>query len=166
MRAFPVWEFGGMEESSLLKIGGTTSIGDRQTLAGKGQAVAFSEDARAITDSLEMCKTFSARKIGVPETILGLLNAVSGGGWTETELRRVGERINNLERLFNLREGMNPAEDTLPWRMLHEPLPDGPSKGMVVNLEPLLNQYYFARGWQRENGYPTAEKMQELGLER
>jgi aldehyde:ferredoxin oxidoreductase len=166
MRAFPTWEFGGMDERDLLKIGGTTSIGDRQTLEGKGRAVAFSEDARAITDSLEMCKTFSARKIGLPEAILGLLKAVTGRGWTEAELEQIGERINNLERLFNLREGMDPAEDTLPWRMLHEPLPDGVSKGMVVNLEPLLDQYYSARGWQRGDGYPTPEKMRELGLEK
>jgi aldehyde:ferredoxin oxidoreductase len=54
-----------------------------------------------------MCKTFSARKIGLPGTTLGLLNAVTGMGWTEAELEKIGERINNLERLFNLREGMD-----------------------------------------------------------
>ena len=166
MRAFPVWEFGNMDGSDLLKIGETISIGDRLTSEGKGRAVAFSEDARVITDSLQMCKTFSARKIGLPETTLGLLKAVTGRDWTETELMQIGERISNLERLFNLREGLNPADDTLPWRMLHEPLPDGASKGMVVDLEPLLDEYYLARGWEREDGYPKPEKMSELRLEK
>jgi aldehyde:ferredoxin oxidoreductase len=113
-----------------------------------------------------MCKTFSARKIGMPETVLGILNAVTGRDWTESELLKIGERINNLERLFNLREGFKPADDTLPLRTLKEPLPDGGSKGMTVDLEPMLDDYYRFRGWRRENGYPTDEKLKELGLEK
>ncbi len=165
MRAYPVWEWGVVDEELLLKIGGTTAIKDRLSLEGKGRGVAYSEDARAITDSLQMCKTFTRLRVGMVETILGLLNAVTGEEWTESGLMKIGERINNLERLFNLREGLVPADDTLPWRMLHEPLPDGPSKGMVVNLGPMLEEYYLARGWDRQTGYPSPEKMQELGLQ-
>ncbi|MBU1207200.1 MAG: aldehyde ferredoxin oxidoreductase C-terminal domain-containing protein [Proteobacteria bacterium] len=61
---------------------------------------------------------------------------------------------------------MTPADDTLPWRVLHEPLPDGASKGVVVNLEPMLDEYYAARGRDRQTGYPSSRKLQELGLER
>ena len=165
MRAFPTWEFGGTTEADLLKILGAPTAGERSATANKGKGVAFSEDIRAVTDSLQMCKTFSARKIGMPETTLGLLNAVTGRDWTESQLLRIGERINNLERLFNLRQGLKPADDTLPARMLEEPLPDGASQGMVVELEPLLEDYYRSRDWRRDTGYPSQEKLRELGLD-
>lgn len=165
MRAFPTWEFGGASEEDLLKIIGAPAIGDRSSTANKGRGVAFSEDIRAVTDSLQMCKTFSARKIGMPETILGLLNAVTGRDWTENQLVQIGERISNLERLFNLRHGLKPSDDTLPARVLEEPLPDGASKGMVVALEPLLDDYYRFRDWRRDTGYPSPEKLKQLGID-
>jgi aldehyde:ferredoxin oxidoreductase len=166
MRAFPTWEFGGSSEEDLMKIMGSPTTGERSDTANKGRGVAFSEDIRAVTDCLQMCKTFSARKIGMPETIVGLLNAVTGRGWTEAQLLQIGERINNLERLFNLRNGMKPTDDTLPARVLEEPLPDGASKGMVVDLEPLLDEYYHARDWSRDTGYPSPEKLNQLGLDK
>ena len=166
MRAFSTWEFGGSSEEDLMKILGSPTTGERSDTANKGRGVAFSEDIRAVTDCLQMCKTFSARKIGMPETIVGLLNAVTGRGWTEAQLLQIGERINNLERLFNLRNGMKPADDTLPARVLEEPLPDGASKGMVVDLEPLLDEYYHARDWSRDTGYPSPEKLNQLGLDK
>ena len=164
MRAFPTWEFGGSAEEDLLKILGTPTAGERSSTANKGRGVAFSEDIRAVTDCLQMCKTFSARKIGMPETFLPLLNAVTGRDWTESKLLRIGERISNLERLFNLRHGMKPTDDTLPARVLEEPLPDGASQGMVVDLEPLLDDYYRARDWRRDTGYPSQEKLKQLDL--
>ncbi len=164
MRAFPTWEFGGASEADLLKITGAGSIGDRSSTANKGRGVAFSEDIRAVTDSLQMCKTFSARKIGMPETILDLLIAVTGRDWTESQLLTIGERINNLERLFNLKHGLKPSDDALPKRVQEEPLPDGASQGMVVALEPLLEDYYRYRDWQRDTGYPSPEKLKQLGL--
>lgn len=166
MRAFSTWEFGGSSEEDLMKIMGSPTTGERSDTANKGRGVAFSEDIRAVTDCLQMCKTFSARKIGMPETIVGLLNAVTGRGWTEAQLLQIGERINNLERLFNLRNGMKPTDDTLPARVLEEPLPDGASKGMVVDLEPLLDEYYHARDWSRDTGYPSPEKLNQLGLDK
>jgi len=164
MRAFPTWEFGGSAKEDLLKILGTPTAGERSSTANKGRGVAFSEDIRAVTDCLQMCKTFSARKIGMPETVLPLLNAVTGRDWTEKQLLRIGERISNLERLFNLRHGLKPADDTLPARVLQEPLPDGASQGMVVDLEPMLEDYYRARDWQRDTGYPSKEKLKQLNL--
>ncbi|MBN1333686.1 MAG: aldehyde ferredoxin oxidoreductase, partial [Synergistales bacterium] len=75
-----------------------------------------------------------------------------------------GERIWNLERLFNLREGLNPEkEDTLPKRLLNEPIPSGPSEGKVSRLKEMLPEYYKLRGWD-EKGIPTDEKLRELGL--
>ena len=79
-------------------------------------------------------------------------------------LMRTGERIFNLERLFNLKAGLTGADDTLPKRMLTEPMPDGPAKGMVVHLSEMLPDYYRLRGWTPD-GIPTRKKLEELGLE-
>ena len=78
-------------------------------------------------------------------------------------LDKVGERIYNLERAFNVREGFRRKEDTLPKRMLTEPLKKGASEGHVVGQEVILDEYYDARGWTR-NGIPTSATLQSLGL--
>jgi aldehyde:ferredoxin oxidoreductase len=79
-------------------------------------------------------------------------------------LMRTGERIFNQERLFNLKAGLSMKDDTLPKRMLEEPMPDGPAKGMVVHLDEMLPEYYRLRGWSPD-GIPTSMKLRELGLE-
>ncbi|MBS7612944.1 aldehyde:ferredoxin oxidoreductase, partial [Candidatus Bathyarchaeota archaeon] len=73
------------------------------------------------------------------------------------------ERIIALARLFNVREGFGRKDDTLPDRSLKTPLPEGPARGEIVHLEPMLNEYYKARGWD-ENGIPTLERIKELKL--
>jgi len=77
---------------------------------------------------------------------------------------RTGERIFNLERLFNLKAGLTAEDDTLPKRMLEEPMPEGPAKGVVVHLAEMLPEYYRVRGWSPE-GVPSQRKLEELGLE-
>ena len=84
------------------------------------------------------------------------------------ELNVIGERIENLARLFNIREGKGTREyDTLPWKIKNTPVPDeGPAKGVCVSDEELqlgLDEYYAARGWTSD-GVPTVEKLNELGL--
>jgi aldehyde:ferredoxin oxidoreductase len=166
MRAYSNWEFGEVPDEICRDAGIPKTVADRFTVEGKGRGIAYSENIRSITDCLEMCKTVARQNLGLPENVVGILRAVTGRSWTKEELLKIGERKVNLERLFNLREGLTPADDTLPWRVLHEPLPDGASKGVVVNLEPMLNEYYAARGWDRQTGYPSSRKLQELGLER
>ncbi|UCD82335.1 MAG: aldehyde ferredoxin oxidoreductase family protein [Desulfobacterales bacterium] len=78
-------------------------------------------------------------------------------------LMRTGERIFNQERLFNLKAGLTGKDDTLPRRMLEEPMPDGPAKGMVVHLSEMLPEYYRLRGWSSD-GIPSDFKLRELGL--
>jgi len=78
-------------------------------------------------------------------------------------LMKTGDRIFNLQRLFNLKAGSVGKDDTLPKRQLEEPMPDGPAKGMVAHLSEMLPEYYKLRGWDA-NGVPTPEKLQELGL--
>ena len=81
------------------------------------------------------------------------------------DFRKGGERIYNLARAFNVREGCRREHDTLPKRLLEEPLADGPAEGLVVDLEPLLDAYYSFRGWDPNTGIPTDEKLTALGLE-
>ena len=88
-------------------------------------------------------------------------------GWedfTEQDFRKTGERIFNLQRVYNLREGLTRADDTLPKRLLEEPMPEGPAEGHTVELEPLLDAYYEYRGWDKD-GKPTSEKLEELELD-
>ena len=80
------------------------------------------------------------------------------------ELKKIGERVFNLERMFNWRDGMMPSDDTLPKRFLEEPLKDGASAGQTVDLEPMLKSYYRLREWTPE-GRPTPELLAKLDLE-
>jgi len=76
----------------------------------------------------------------------------------------IGERIQNLKRLFNLREGLKPSDDTLPERFTKEPMPSGPGKGQVANLKVMLEEYYKLRGWDIKTGKITKRKLKELSL--
>jgi len=77
---------------------------------------------------------------------------------------KVGERICNLERCFNVRDGFSRKDDTLPRRLLQEPLRNGPAEGQIItHLDALLDEYYDLRGWTRD-GLPTPEKLTDLGL--
>ena len=83
------------------------------------------------------------------------------------EVEKLGERIYNLERAFNCREGISRKDDHLPYRTSHQPIPSGPSQGMYSppqEFNSLLDEYYQMRDWDK-NGIPTAEKLKELGLD-
>jgi aldehyde:ferredoxin oxidoreductase len=164
MRAYSVFEYGGMTEEEMLRIAGTTDIGRRFSWEGKGRAVAYLENMRCVGDSLELCDFLTRSTFGFPEQQVGLLSAATGATYAPEELTLVGERIYNMERLFNLREGLTPADDTLPRRFLEEPLEEGPSRDYLCPLEPMLVEYYAVRDWDRETGYPSRRKMAELGL--
>ena len=97
-----------------------------------------------------------------------MINSVTGWNLSLAEVEKAGERIYNLERAFNCREGIRRQDDTIPARTLNQPIPAGPSKGMYTpraEFETMLNEYYQLRGWG-ENGLPTLEKLRELGLEK
>ena len=107
-----------------------------------------------------MC-LFSSFALGAPE-YAALLNAATGTNYTPDELIEVGERIYNIERLFNKAAGMKPEDDKLPKRLIEEPISSGPSKGMTSQINVTLPQYYEARGW--ENAFPTQATLERLGL--
>jgi len=77
----------------------------------------------------------------------------------------VAERVFNLERMFNVREGFGRKDDVCPERFLKEPMPDGPSAGQIFEAEQLLEDYYRVRGWDSKTGIPSEAKLKELGLE-
>lgn len=140
---------------------GLPRLVDRFAVQGKAGIVAVHQNLAAVIDSLVLCK-FSNLAVS-EEYYARALSAVTGHSYTVTDLLQIGERIWNLERLYNLREGFTRASDTLPRRLLEEPVPQGPSQGQVVQLEPMLDEYYQFRGWD-EDGVLTCRKLEELGL--
>jgi aldehyde:ferredoxin oxidoreductase len=98
------------------------------------------------------------------EDMVTMVNDALGTSYQVDDLLKIGERIWNLERLFNMKAGLTGADDTMPERMISEPIPDGPSKGGIVQIDKMLPEYYQLRGWDA-NGTPTGEKLKELALE-
>lgn len=135
---------------------------DRFTLDGKTIWTKIFQDLTAVIDSLGLC-LFTSFALGA-EDYANLYNAVAGTDHTADTILQAGDRIWNLEKLFNLKAGIDSSQDTLPKRVLEDLVEEGPSKGFVHKLDELLPQYYKERGWS-ECGIPTAEKLKELGLE-
>jgi aldehyde:ferredoxin oxidoreductase len=144
-----------------LEVLGLPKLIDRFQVQGKSSYVILHQNTSAAIDSLVLCKF---THMGVNEEYFArTLTAVTGLPYATGDLIRVGERVYNLERMYNLREGFSRLEDTLPQRLLCEPVPEGPSQGWVSKLEPMLKEYYRARGWD-ENGVPRQAKLADLGL--
>ena len=121
------------------------------------------EDALTVFDAAGCCK-FMGMALDAGEWC-DIISALTGWEFGVSEFRKTGERIYNLERSFNAREGLGREHDTLPRRLLEDPLPEGPAKGHVNNLDRLLYPYYEYRNWDTITGKPTPEKLRELGLE-
>lgn len=144
-----------------LEVLGLPKLIDRLQVQGKSSYVILHQNTSAAIDSLVLCKFTN---MGVAEEYFArVLTAVTGIPYATGDLVRVGERVYNLERMYNLREGFTRKDDTLPPRLLNEAVPEGPSKGWVNKLEPMLKEYYRARGWD-ENGVPKQAKLEELSL--
>jgi aldehyde:ferredoxin oxidoreductase len=143
------------------EILGVPKMVDRFATLGKAGLLINMQNLNAILDSLSVCKfTAFAMK---EDYYARLLSAVWGEMVEPQELLLLGERIWNSERLFNLATGVTRRDDTLPPRLLREPVPAGPTKGHVVDLPPMLDEYYVSRGWDAE-GRPSPQKLERLGL--
>ncbi len=134
---------------------------DRFANQGKAGIVSVHQNSAAVVDSLVVCK-FTNMAVA-EEFFARILTAITGIGFTSDDLMKVGERVWNLERLYNLREGFTKLDDTLPSRLLNEPVKAGPSAGHTVRLAPMLKEYYEFRGWD-VNGVPQPAKLKELSL--
>jgi aldehyde:ferredoxin oxidoreductase len=134
---------------------------DQQSIVEKPAWVKGFQDLTAAVDSAGMC-LFTTFALGAP-AIAAEISGACGIEYSGDDIVTVGERIYNLERLYNLSVGFTKADDTLPDRMLNDPIKSGPMKGNVSRLPEMLPHYYEARGWD-ENGVPTPEKLETLGL--
>lgn len=141
---------------------GVPKMVNRFSVSGKAGLVITQQNINAAIDSLIMCHFIN---LAVSEEYFArILSAVTGVDYQTQDLHQIGERIWNLERLYNLRAGLEAPFDTLPPRLLEEPVTDGPARGRTVELKPMLEEYYRYRGWD-ESGRPLAHKLQELALE-
>ncbi len=133
---------------------------------GRGAIVAASEDYAAVLDSLIVCKFLRKCFSDFYGEGAALLSKVTGWDCSSAELKRIGERIHNLKKLFNLREGWRAEDDWLPERLLSETLPTGVAQGVGLSaneLREMIGGYYRARGWD-DNGFIPDEKLNELGI--
>lgn len=134
---------------------------DPYSSTGKAVWTKTFQDLTAFIDSSGAC-LFTSFPLGAAD-YGAMVSAVTGYDIDAAEVLRIGERIWNMQKIFNLRAGCTREDDTLPPRLLREPLTEGATKGRVWEREPLLDEYYQARGWDRE-GRPTPEKLRELGI--
>lgn len=151
------------------EVFGVPEKSDPLTIEGKPALVKHFEDIFAVIDAAGLCVFMSLRYLFspsldlFPEPLTDVMNYATGAGYTRETLMEAGERIFNLERLFLLAAGLGKQDDTLPRRMLEEPMPEGPARGQVVELAQMLPEFYNLRGWD-ENGVPTKQKLKALGL--
>jgi len=133
---------------------------------GRGAIVAASEDFAAVLDSLIVCKFLRKCFSDFYREGAELLSKVTGWDCSSDELKRIGERIHNMKKLFNIREGWRAEDDWLPERLLKETLPTGIAQGVGLSardLREMIASYYQARGWN-ENGLVPEKKIAELSL--
>ena len=128
---------------------------------GKAEWVKRLQDLAAVLDSAGVC-LFTFRALSAAD-YAAMVAAVTGMTFDEERLLQAGERIWNLQRLFNARAGFSRKDDTLPSRLMEEPISTGAGAGGVWKREPLLSEYYRVRGWDDE-GRPSQEKLAALGI--
>jgi len=134
----------------------------------KGEVVWDVEDLYALVDSAVICKyTTMWPPVFYFDTFVNVIPALTGmEEWSDWKyVRTAGQRISHLRRAFNHRIGVTRKEETLPPRLLSEPMPTGPSKGGLPDLDEMLDEYYEFRGCDRETGYPLESKLKEIQLD-
>lgn len=162
LRAFPIAE-SLWSEKDAEEIFGTKDAANRFAYKGKAKLVKWTEEFSAITDCLEMCKIVAMPLKLSMSSFAEITSALTGIKFSEQDLFTIGERIVNLERIYNLKMGLTYKEDRIPDRYRLEPVPEGNSKGETLDLDKMLPEYYQLRGWN-EKGIPSRNKLDELGL--
>ncbi|RLI89588.1 MAG: aldehyde ferredoxin oxidoreductase [Archaeoglobales archaeon] len=133
---------------------------DPLTIEGKAKWVKAFQDFTCVVNSAVNC-LFTTFALGA-EDYAALLSPVTGWDMSAEDLMKIGERIYNLERVIISKYGFDGKDDSLPKRLLTEPMPEGAARGHVVELEKMKEEYYKLRGWV--NGVPTEEKLKELEI--
>jgi aldehyde:ferredoxin oxidoreductase len=166
--AFPVLDEAGFDEDIKKRFGEEylPEMAERLNPKYKGIMVKECEDFMVMVESVGLCKYGTQ----IPpefyyDDIALALKVHNGLDLTGDQLQEIGERIVNLNRLFNARFGITRKDDCLPERLTKEKAPLGPSAGEVVELDMMLTEYYNARGWDQDTGLPLKETLKRLGLE-
>lgn len=144
--------------------------GSRLQIEGKGQQVRDAAINRIVRDSFIVC-TFLAQgpadnQVLNDKMLAEVLSSLFGETWSVDDLTRVGARVMCQERLFNMREGITRQDDSLPARLLNEPKLDGPTKGVVVPLEELKDDFYKTMGYDLSTGNPPDSLLGKFGIEK
>jgi aldehyde:ferredoxin oxidoreductase len=142
---------------------------DRKILEGKPEYAIGTQRTTTLQDSMCVCR-MTEGIYGLTEVTnehLNMINVVTGMNLKLPELVDITDRIWNVERSFNCREGARREHDVQAIRFMTEPIPDGPSKGMYSpkdELEMLKDKYYELRGWDKATGIPTKDTLKRLSL--
>jgi aldehyde:ferredoxin oxidoreductase len=165
LRAEPWFEFSEDAEEGMRRYG-TPDSAFRLKYKGKGRVVKDFEERCALSDCLNACKnTIVNMEILDFDSSAEILRYATGMEFEGGEIQRAMERIVNLERIYLTDLGITRKDDTLPSRFLNEPMPgDNPTSGSVVEIEPMLDEYYEARGWHSDSGKPRLETLERLGI--
>lgn len=136
------------------------------TIEGKAAMVKEMFDERTTYHSLLVCD-YAGSGMGISfEEYAEFIEAVTGHLYTVDDLAEAADRIETAIRLVNVREGFDRKDDTLPARILEEPLPDGPAEGQLFGtegLEAMKDEYYALRGWD-DRGVPLPETLDRYGI--
>ena len=136
------------------------------TAEGKAEMVKELYDLNCVLHGLLVCDMQSKFIPMSLDVYSEYFHAVTGEDLTTDDFQTIADRIENLVRMYNVREGFSREDDTLPYRTLHEPLPDGPATGQCIgeeNLNKMLDEYYLARGWDNA-GVPTEKTIKKYDL--
>lgn len=147
---------------------GDVRTADPLSPKGKGKVVAFKENLSAAADAAGVCKwlfVYHTHPSIVADELAKLIAPATGWNISGDQLYQAGERIYNIEKAFNVREGLTRKDDTLPEKFLKEPMPRGKGKGTVFEQDEMLDEYYAHKGWDIPSGLQTKRKLQELGLD-
>jgi aldehyde:ferredoxin oxidoreductase len=158
-------------QQTIKDVTGTEKAYLAEEYEGKPELVVYSEDEIIIFDCLSSCKLIGAPFLNTPSQVKYLATLFSAGMGAETTfdmLVKIAKRVRNLERVFNVREGMTRDGDSLPKGFMDHPLEKGDSKGSVLKsaeFEKMKDRYYALRGWDIATGIPTRETLEQTGLE-
>ncbi len=156
-------------DPAYFEIFGTTFSMDPLATKGKAGPTKRIQDLSAIVDAAGLCIFFGARMLAekndtmTPTGMLQYLNTATGADYSLEELVNAAERIINAERMFIVNAGFDRKDDSLPERITKDPMPSGPAKGEVCDLNTMLDDYYKVQGWDN-NGIPREETLRGLGL--
>jgi len=170
LHAQPIAEFGAWPESRRLikELLGDEKYANPYIIDKKPELVRWHEDIFAVTEALGLC-SFSTTTTYIlkPQNLAEMFYALTNVKISPEELLLVGRRIVTLERCYNVREGLRRKDDTLPWRLMHEPVPEGPPKGLrnsPEELDKMLDRYYELHGWDKRTGIPLKSTLIMLGM--